>query len=159
MVAFGCHQQSYLALVHPNDSRNHGAESLCLFFHMTPRIQTDVDDKKVRYHDLTFTTLEMRRERGVKWVPRLFLGSLLGTRRSAIGQCFPRPKLQTQKSLRKSTHPTLKWQIGTLRSEDGNGREKVAKKVNSRSFMQSSSRLLQVTNFAKCRQTLLKLKS
>ena len=61
MVAFGYHQQSYLALVHPNNPRNHCAESLGPFFLMTPRIQTDVDDTKFRYHGLTFTTLEMRR--------------------------------------------------------------------------------------------------
>ena len=35
----------------------------------------------------------------------------------------------------------------TLRSQDGDGSKNVADKVNSR-FFQSSSRLLQVTNFA-----------
>ena len=35
-----------------------------------------------------FTTLETRREPESKWVPQLFLGSLLVTRRSAIEQCF-----------------------------------------------------------------------
>ena len=33
-------------------------------------------------------TLEMRRELEPKRVPQVFLGSLLGTRRSAIGQFF-----------------------------------------------------------------------
>jgi len=61
MVAFGYHQQSYLASVHPNDPRIHCAESLCPFFHMTPRIQIDAHDTKFRYHGLTFTTLDMRR--------------------------------------------------------------------------------------------------
>ena len=51
--------------------------------------------------------------------------------------------------------PILRLIIRTLRSEDGDGRENVVEKV----FFQSSSRLLQVTNFVKCRQTLLKLNS
>ena len=38
-----------------------------------------------------FITLEKRGELVLKCVPQLFLGSLLGTRRSAIGQFFPRP--------------------------------------------------------------------
>ena len=42
---------------------------------------------------LTFTTLETRGELEPKYVPQLLLGSLLGTRQSAIGQCFsPLPK-------------------------------------------------------------------
>ena len=39
----------------------------------------------------TFATLETRRELESKYVPQLFLGSLRGTRRSAIGQFFPCP--------------------------------------------------------------------
>jgi len=34
---------------------------------------------------------ETRRELEQKCVPQFFLGLLLGTRQSAIGQCFPRP--------------------------------------------------------------------
>ena len=51
--------------------------------------------------------------------------------------------------------------LGTLRSEDGDGKENVAEKVNSCCFnlSKSSSRLLQVTNFVKWRRTLLKLNS
>ena len=47
--------------------------------------------------------------------------------------------------------------LGTLRSEDGDGSENGAEKVFA--FFQSSSRLLQVTNFVKCRWILLKLNS
>ena len=43
--------------------------------------------------------------------------------------------------------------MGTLRSEDSDGSE------SEFAFFQSSSRLLQVTNFVKCRWTLQKLKS
>ena len=38
-----------------------------------------------------FITLETTREREPKCIPQLFLGLLLGTRQSAIGQFFPFP--------------------------------------------------------------------
>ena len=38
-----------------------------------------------------FTTLETTRELETKCVPQLVLGTLLGTRQLAIGQCFPCP--------------------------------------------------------------------
>ena len=40
--------------------------------------------------------------------------------------------------------------IGTSSSEDGDGSENITEKVNLH-FLQSSLRLLQVTNFVKCR--------
>ena len=40
----------------------------------------------------SFAPLETRRELELKYVPQLFLGSILGTRRSAIGQFFLCPK-------------------------------------------------------------------
>ena len=48
--------------------------------------------------------------------------------------------------------------LGTLRSEDGDGRQNAAEKENF-AFFQSSSQLLQVTNFVKCRRTLQNLNS
>ena len=48
-----------------------------------------------------YTTLETRRKLEPNYVPQWYLGSLLVTRRSAIGQ------LQSQKSLRKSTRSSL----------------------------------------------------
>jgi len=39
-------------------------------------------------HDKWFATLETRKELEPKYVPQLLLGSLLGARRSAIGQLF-----------------------------------------------------------------------
>ena len=42
-------------------------------------------------YNLALATLEKRRELEPKCVPQLFLGSLLGTRRLAIGQFFPFP--------------------------------------------------------------------
>ena len=62
---------------------------------------------------LQFATLETIRGMVPRFVPQLFLGWLLGTRRSAIGQFFSVPS-KFQKSLRKSTRPLssfLKWQI------------------------------------------------
>ena len=47
--------------------------------------------------------------------------------------------------------------VGTFRSEDGDGRKRRWK--SEFAFFQSSSRLLQVENFVKCRRTLLKLNS
>jgi len=40
----------------------------------------------------SFTTFETRRELELKYVPQLSLGSILGRRRSAIGQFFLCPK-------------------------------------------------------------------
>ena len=48
--------------------------------------------------------------------------------------------------------------VGTSRSEDGDGRENVAEKVNSCSFNLHHDSV-QVINFVKCRRTLLKLNS
>ena len=47
----------------------------------------------------------------------------------------------------------------TLRSEDCDGSENVAEKVNSRSLNLHRDLILHVTDFAKCRWTLLKLNS
>ena len=54
---------------------------------------------------LLFATLERRKELEPKCAPQLIVGSLLMTRRSAIGQFFPSPWKQSQKSLRKWTRP------------------------------------------------------
>ena len=54
---------------------------------------------------LLFATLERRKELEPKCVPQLILGSLLRTCGSAIGQFFPSPWKQPQKSLRKWTRP------------------------------------------------------
>ena len=42
----------------------------------------------MRYVNMACATLETRRELEQKFVPQLFLGSLLGMGRSAIGECF-----------------------------------------------------------------------
>ena len=47
----------------------------------------------------------------------------------------------------------------TLRSEDCDGSENVAEKVNSRSLNLHRDLILHVTDFVKCRWTLLKLNS
>ena len=71
----------------------------------------------MRKHSIVYWVLPMkwgmRRELEPKCVPQLFLGSLLGTRRSAIGQFFRCPKQRSQKSLRKLTRPSflLEWRI------------------------------------------------
>ena len=62
-----------------------------------------------------FATLEARRELEPKSIPQLFLGSLLGTRRSAIGQFFPSPQKQSQKSLQKLTRPSF-FLVGLCRN-------------------------------------------
>ena len=49
--------------------------------------------------------LETSRELESKCGLQVFLGSLLGTRRSAIGQFFLCPKYQSQKPLQKLTWP------------------------------------------------------
>ena len=51
----------------------------------------------------TLATLEMRKELEPKCVPQWFLGLLLGTRLSAIGQCFS----LSQVTIRKTTWPSL----------------------------------------------------
>ena len=53
------------------------------------------------------TNLEARRELELKFVLQLLLGSLLVTRRAAIGQFFPGPQLKSQKSLRTSARPSF----------------------------------------------------
>ena len=52
---------------------------------------------------LYFPALNIRLE--PKCVPQFLVGSLLGTRWSAIGQFFPSPLQQSQKSLRRLTRP------------------------------------------------------
>ena len=62
---------------------------------------------------LQFTPLETIRGLVPNCVPQLFMRSLLGTGRSAIGQFLSVPS-KPQKSLRKSTRPVfsfLKWRI------------------------------------------------
>ena len=56
---------------------------------------------------LTFTTLETRGELEPKYVPQLLLGSLLGTRQSAMANVFPRSLKPSQKSLRKLIRPSF----------------------------------------------------
>ena len=56
----------------------------------------------------------------------------------------------------------LRWSLqllGTLRSESSDGRENVAEKVNSPSFILHRDYSKSLSNFVKCRRTLLKLNS
>ena len=54
----------------------------------------------------SFVGLETRRELETKYAPQVFLGSILGTRLSAVGHFFSRPYKRSQKSLRKLTLPS-----------------------------------------------------
>ena len=54
-----------------------------------------------------FATSEMRREAELKCLPQLFLGWLLGTHCSAIGQFFPCPQQQSQKALQMLTQSSF----------------------------------------------------
>ena len=118
---------------------------------LTPRIQTDVDDKKVRYHGLTFTTLEMS--------PAIVSGIVTGDAPVSYWPMFSPSQVTDPKIFAKVNSPHSEVANRDLKIWGRQRQRKGRKKVNSRSFMQSSSRLLQVTNFAKCRRTLLKLKS
>ena len=63
-------------------------------------------------HCPTFATLEMRKELEPKCVPQWFLGLLLGTRQSAIGQLFfPVPRNNPESQLAPVYFSFLKWQI------------------------------------------------
>ena len=63
---------------------------------------------KYLHHELAVASLDTRRQQELKCAPQLFLESLLGTRRSAIGWIFyPCPKWQSQTSLRKLTRPSF----------------------------------------------------
>ena len=60
---------------------------------------------------------------------------------------------------RRPPPPYIWKSLGTLRSDDGEGRLGKRRWKSEFAFFQSSSRLLQVTYFLKCRRTLLKLNS
>ena len=60
------------------------------------------------YCSVLFATLETSGELEPKCVPQVFLGTLLGRRRSAIGYFSPCPQLeQSQKSWRKFSRPSF----------------------------------------------------